>query len=56
MNSVTEIMPAGSSVSRGTILKRLFVIGYSTAIAVAMFGWLSSFGWITVRVTKWLLA
>jgi len=56
MNSLTEMMPVGSAVSRGTILKRLFVIGYLTAIAAAMVGWLSAFGWTTVRVAKWLLA
>ena len=56
MNNVTELMRAGSAVSRGTILKRLFVIGYLTAIAVATIGWVSAFGWLTVRVAKWLLA
>ena len=56
MNSLTEVIHVGSSVSRGTILKRLFIIGDLTAVAVAMFGWLSAFGWITVKVTKWLLA
>ena len=25
---------------------------YLTAIGVAMFGWISAFGWITVRVSK----
>jgi hypothetical protein len=56
MNSLTEVVYAGSAVSRGTILKRLFIIGYLTASAVAMVGWLSVFGWATVRVAKWLLA
>jgi hypothetical protein len=56
MNSVTQSMPAASTVSRGTILKRVFVIAYVTAVAVAMFGWVSAFGWLTVRVAKWLLA
>jgi hypothetical protein len=56
MNNVTELMPAGSAVSRGTILKRLFVVGYLTVITVAMFGWLSAFGWVTVRLAKWLMA
>jgi hypothetical protein len=56
MNSLTEIVHVGSSISRETILKRLFVIGYVTAIAVATFGWLSAFGWLTVKVAKWLLA
>jgi hypothetical protein len=54
--SVTETTPIGSTVGRGTILKRLFAIAYVTAVAVAMFGWVSAFWWITVRVTRWLLA
>jgi ABC-type enterochelin transport system permease subunit len=56
MNAVTQVMPVGSTVSRGTILKRLFVIGYLIAVAVAMIGWVSAFGWITVQVANWLLA
>jgi hypothetical protein len=56
MNSLTHVMPVASTVSRGTILKRLFVIGYLTASAVAMVGWLSAFGWITIRVARWLFA
>jgi ABC-type enterochelin transport system permease subunit len=56
MSSLTQLMPVGSTVSKGTILKRLFVIGYLTAIAVAMVGWVSAFGWITVRLAKWLMA
>jgi hypothetical protein len=55
MNNVTELMRAGSAVSRGTILKRLFVIGYVTAIAIAMVGWISAFGWLTLRAATWLL-
>jgi hypothetical protein len=56
MNSLTEMMHVGSAASRGIKLKRFFVIGYLTAVAVAMVGWVSAFGWITVRVAKWLLA
>ena len=52
MNNVTELMRAGSAASRG---KRLFVIGYVTAIAVAMVGWISAFGWLTLRAATWLL-
>ena len=54
MINVTEVALTGSAVSRGTILKRLFVIGYLTAIAVAMIGWLSAFGWAAVRLARWL--
>jgi ABC-type enterochelin transport system permease subunit len=56
VNSVTGAVPLGSTVSRGATLKRLFVIGYLTAVAVAMIGWVSAFGWLTVQVAKWLLA
>jgi hypothetical protein len=56
MNSVTQSIPVASTVSRGAISKRLFVIAYVTAVAVAMFGWVSAFGWLTVQVAKWLLA
>ena len=56
MNNVTEVMPLGARVSRGVMLRRLFVIGYVAAVGVAMIGWVSAFGWLTVRVAKWLLA
>jgi hypothetical protein len=56
MNSLAEVMPIRPAISRGTILKRVFVVGYLTAVAVAMFGWLSAFGWLTVKVAQWLLA
>jgi hypothetical protein len=56
MNSLTEAMPLASAVGRGMILKRLFVIGYVATVGVAMIGWVSAFGWLTVRVAKWLLA
>lgn len=56
MNSLTQLMPISSTVSRKTVLRRVFVIGYLTAVGVAMVGWVSAFGWLTVRVAKWLLA
>jgi hypothetical protein len=56
MNSATDAMPASSVVSRGAILNKLLVAGYLTAIAVATIGWVSAFGWITVRMVKWFLA
>jgi hypothetical protein len=48
-------MRTGSTVSRGTLLQRLFKICYLAAVAVAMFGWISAFGWLTVRIAHWLL-
>jgi len=57
MNSQTEIMPTNAAVvSRATMKDRLFKVCYLTATAVAMLGWLSAFGWVTVAVAKWLLA
>ena len=55
MNSA-ETTPVGATIGRGTILKRLFVIGYLTAVAVAMIGWVSAFGWAAVRLASWLMA
>ena len=56
MNSLTDVLPTGFTARRGMKLKRLFVISYLTAIAVATIGCVSAFGWITVRVVKWLMA
>jgi hypothetical protein len=56
MNDVGRATSAGSTVSGGAILKRLFVIAYVTAVAVAMFGWVSAFWWITIRLARWLMA
>jgi hypothetical protein len=56
MNSLTEVRHVGSAVSRGTILKRLFVIAYVTAVAVATIGWVSAFGWAALRLASWVLA
>jgi ABC-type enterochelin transport system permease subunit len=36
--------------------RRLSTVCYLIAITVAMVGWLSAFGWVTVAVAKWLLA
>jgi hypothetical protein len=57
MNSLTENMPIeATAVSRAPVKDRLFTVCYLTATAVAMLGWLSAFGWVTVAVAKWLLA
>jgi hypothetical protein len=42
MNSLTEVVPAGSTVSRETISKRFFKICYLTAITVSTIGWVSA--------------
>lgn len=56
MNSVIDVMPMNSTVSRGAILNKLFLMGYLTAIIGATVGWVSAFGWITVTIAKWLMA
>jgi hypothetical protein len=55
MNSLTELTPAASNFSRGVLLQRLFKICYLTAIIVSTLGWLTAFGWLTVKVVKWLM-
>ena len=55
MNTVSEIMPVVSTVSRGTVSERLFVIGYLTAIAVATLGWVSAFGWAAFKLASWVM-
>lgn len=40
----------------GTRRQRLLVGCYLTAITVAMFGWLSAFGWAAAEIAKLLLA
>jgi hypothetical protein len=56
MNSLMEAMPARSSVSRDKLLEQLFKIAFLTAIAVAMVGWSSAIGWLTVKLAMWLMA
>jgi hypothetical protein len=57
MNSLTENIPMeASAITNVTAKERLFTVCYLTATGVAMVGWLSAFGWVTVAVAKWLLA
>jgi hypothetical protein len=56
MNTFTEVLPTGSTVSERTVLSRLFILSYLTAIVTATIGWVSAFGWIGLRIAKWLLA
>jgi hypothetical protein len=57
MNSLTENMPMeATAIRRANMKYRLFTACYLAATAVAMIGWLSAFGWVTVTVAKWLLA
>lgn len=56
MDDAIETPSAGSTVGRGLIFKRLFIIAYVIAVAVAMIGWWWAFGWLSVRFAEWLLA
>jgi hypothetical protein len=56
MNSLTEVVPIGSTVSRETMSNRFFKICYLTAITASTVGWVSAFGWATVRLAKWFVA
>jgi hypothetical protein len=57
MNTLTEIKSMEATVvTRAPVKDRLFRICYVVATAVAMLGWLSAFGWVTIAVAKWLLA
>jgi len=55
MNGVRQVLPLGSTVGR-VLLNKLLVMGYLTAIIVATIGWVSAFGWMTLKVATWLLA
>jgi hypothetical protein len=57
MNTLTENIPMdATAITKATVKDRLFTACYLAATAVAMIGWLSAFGWVTVAVAKWLLA
>jgi hypothetical protein len=56
MNSLIEVMPVGSAVSRGTSSQRFFQLCYLSAITVATIGWVSAFAWAAVRLASWVLA
>jgi len=34
--------------------RRILAVGFLTACAIAMFGWLTGLGWAIVSVVKWL--
>jgi hypothetical protein len=51
---ITSIETAAAS--RATLKQRVLIACYLTAIAVAMFGWLSAFSWAAAEVAKFLFA
>ncbi len=47
-------MDEAPRIGKTTPKRRLLTVCFLTAITVAMVGWLSAFGWVTVAVAKWL--
>jgi hypothetical protein len=56
INSDVEIIIEAPKAGITTWKRRLLTVSYLSAITVAMVGWLSAFGWVTVAVAKWLWA
>jgi hypothetical protein len=56
INNHIEITNEAPKMGTTTWKRRLSTVCYLIAITVAMVGWLSAFGWVTVAVAKWLLA
>jgi hypothetical protein len=57
MHSHPEIRSIkAAAASRATLKQRVLIACYLTAIAVAMFGWLSAFSWAAAEVAKFLFA
>jgi hypothetical protein len=55
-NSSETLTGREHAVQAATLRQRLFPIGFVTAVAVAMVGWLWAIGWVTFAAAKWLLA
>jgi hypothetical protein len=55
-NSSETLTGSEHAVQAATLKQRLFPIGFLTAVAVAMVGWLLAIGWVTFAAAKWLLA
>ena len=57
MTNLSETLTSSEhAVEAPTLRQRLFPIGFLTAVAVAMVGWLWAIGWVTLAAAKWLLA
>jgi ABC-type enterochelin transport system permease subunit len=55
INSDIEITDEAPKMGTTPSRWRVVTVCYLIAITVAMVGWLSAFGWVTVAVAKWLL-
>jgi hypothetical protein len=56
INSYIGIADAVPKMGTTTWKQRLSTVCYLSAITIAMVGWLTAFGWVTVAVAKWLFA
>jgi hypothetical protein len=55
INSHTDVRSIEASrVPKTTWKQRIFLIGYLTAVAVAMFGWLAALSWAGATLALWL--
>jgi hypothetical protein len=55
INSDIEITDEAPKMGTTPSRWRVVTVCYLITITVAMVGWLSAFGWVTVAVAKWLL-
>jgi hypothetical protein len=56
MDGITETTSEASAASQGKLLDQLFKVAYFAVITAATIGWVSAFGWITVKLALWLMA
>jgi hypothetical protein len=56
IRSHTEISPVETPMVRTTWKQRRLLIGYLTAVAVAMFGWLAALSWAGASLAAWLFS
>jgi hypothetical protein len=55
MTNLSETVTSSEhAVQAVTLKQRFFLIGFLTAVAVAMVGWLWAIGWVTLAAAKWL--
>jgi hypothetical protein len=57
MSNVGHTLPTGADAApTGTPNPKLLPIGYFSAVAIAMAGWLWAIGWAIYQVANWLFA
>jgi hypothetical protein len=56
MTDLSETVTSSEhALQAATMKQRYFLIGFLTAVAVAMIGWLWAIGWVTFAAAKWLI-